>query len=373
MENFWQNLPKPILGLSPMDGVTDLPYRMMQAKYGMPDVIFTEFIPVEGIVRLSERLLMDFWYSAQERPAVAQIYGSKPEMFYPSAQLVCELGFNGVDINMGCPARSVVHHGSGAALIKTPDLAVEIIETVKQAVQDWVEHDGIVWDKWQILEPKKAQRIFNEFVKEVKAKGLYEDLDWSQTKRELIPVSVKTRTGFHQPVTEDWISTLLSTDPAVITIHGRTLKQLYTGSADWDELVKAVNLRDQKRSQTLIFGNGDIKSKQDVEDKLQMAKFDGFLIGRGTYGNPWIFEQIRGKEITPTTGQRFALMLEHAKVHEQFKPEEAFVQMRKNLAWYVSGIHGAAALRAKLVRANSSQEVEEIIHSSLINDSTSSP
>jgi tRNA-dihydrouridine synthase B len=371
--NFWHNLKKPIIGLAPMDGVTDFPYRFIQGKYGNPDVSFTEFIPVEGIVRLSERLLMDFWYAQEERPIVAQVYGNKPEMFYASAQLVCELGFDGVDINMGCPARSVVHSGSGAALIKNPDLAVEIIQTVQQAVLDWEENNGIVWEKWQVLDPQIAKKTFTQFVETCKQNGLYQDLDWEKNKRRAIPVSVKTRIGFASPVVEEWIPTLLSTKPAVITLHGRTLKQLYTGFADWEEVGKAVSLRDQSGTSTLILGNGDIKSTQDIKDKLKIADFDGFLIGRGTYGNPWIFAEAKGEKSNPTIEEKFSVMIEHAHLHEKYKSEEAFMQMRKNLAWYVSGIHGAAALRGQLVKSNSAQEVEDIIHFWFKNANISSP
>jgi tRNA-dihydrouridine synthase len=375
--SFWHEIEKPVIGLSPMDGVTDLPYRMMHAKYGNPDVIFTEFIPVEGIVRLNERLLMDFWYCAQERPVVAQIYGKDLDLFYSSTQLVCELGFDGVDINMGCPARSVVHRGCGAALINTPKLAQDIVHTVKQAVLDW-EKDGINWEKWPVIPGEKARKLLNEFAQKSQQMGLYEDAaPLSDTNtRVSIPVTVKTRIGFDKPVVEEWMDYLLQTPAEVISIHGRTLKQMYTGGADWEEIKRAVDFRNTANSDKLIFGNGDVKTVADAAERVKETEVDGILIGRGTFGNPWLFKDFKQKVISQlqngnntspkATGPRdlhdlFSVMLEHAKLHDHYKPEKAFVQMRKNLAWYISGIPGASNLRAQLVRSSSPNDIESII------------
>ena len=135
--NFWQKIDKPIIGLSPMDGVTDASFRFITAKHGGPDVTFTEFVNVEAAFHAPHTLMRDLMYSEIERPVVAQIYGHTPELFYKVAHIVCALGFDGLDINMGCPAKKVAAKGSGAALIRTPELARAIIQSARQGIQDW--------------------------------------------------------------------------------------------------------------------------------------------------------------------------------------------------------------------------------------------
>lgn len=378
--NFWQDLNRPIVGLSPMDGVTDLPFRVNQARVAKPDVIFTEFIPVEGIVRLNQKLLRDFWYLAEERPVVAQIYGNDPELFYSAAQLVAELGFDGVDLNMGCPAKSVVHRGCGAALINTPDLAKQLIKATYEGVKSWRENGGIEWDKWPEIKSDKARTEFEKFINTSQNLGIYKDFqlinegddlklelgknnEASKRDRVRIPVSVKSRIGFRESVVERWVDELLDSNAEVISLHGRTLKQMYRGQADWEEIAKAVNRRDKSGKDTLILGNGDITSREDLRKRVDQTNVDGVLIGRGTFGNPWIFDDVLGNvsKNEHEIDKRFNTMIEHAKLHEFYKEESEFVQMRKNLAWYISHVPGAAKLRSKLVRSNSARELEEII------------
>ncbi|MFM7842470.1 MAG: tRNA-dihydrouridine synthase, partial [Nitrospira sp.] len=134
---FWEALPRPIIGLAPMDGVTDAPFRLTVANQGRPDVLFTEFTSVMDVCRGPSHLLASLIYSECERPIVAQLYGKQPELFYQAAQMVCELGFDGLDINMGCPSRNVASSGSGAGLIRTPDLAHDIIRSARQGIADW--------------------------------------------------------------------------------------------------------------------------------------------------------------------------------------------------------------------------------------------
>ncbi|MFW5702766.1 MAG: tRNA dihydrouridine synthase [Candidatus Dojkabacteria bacterium] len=352
-----------ILALAPMDGVTDVAYREVVARYGAPDLMYTEFIAVEGIVRISERLLPDFWYTPAQRPVLAQIYGNDPELFYASTQLACELGFDGIDINMGCPAKRVVHRGCGAGLICNPTLAKEIVFSCKRAVKDWAE-GGINWKNWPVISGDKAKKKFESFIaSSLEKPNLYADVSFSSNKkREPVPVSIKTRIGYDQPVTESWIEELLETNPAAIAIHGRTLKQAYAGKANWGEIIKAKILRDElqmdQEERTLILGNGDIKSKEDISPEL-----DGVLIGRGTFGKPWVFEEIRGKTVSHNSSE---VILEHVRLHELYKPERSFPQMRKNLAWYVGGFHGASELRSKLVRSSSATEVADILAASAL-------
>ncbi len=221
--NFWKILPKPFIGLSPMDGVSDAAFRYITAKYGKPDVITTEFISVDGVLHAAETLFKDFWYSDIERPIVAQIFGIEPELFYLSAQIIAELGFDGVDINMGCPAKTVSRRGAGAGLISNPELAKQIIAATKQGVKDWQEK-GI------------DQNINDKLLKQIELTIKEIRVEFKSSQRKLLPVSVKTRIGYENVEVEKWIPEILCMDVQNITVHGRTLKQMYQGEANWDAL-----------------------------------------------------------------------------------------------------------------------------------------
>src|SRR5258708_7376435 len=195
--SFWQNLAKPIVGLSPMDGVTDAPFRYITKKYGNPDVIYTEFTSVEGVCHKAKELLKDFLYDETQRPIVAQVYGTTPKFFRQTAVVLCELGFDGIDINMGCPAKNVAHSGAGAALIKTPKLAQEIIRETKAGIQDWLNG----------MTSKDCPDISAEIAVEVEKR--HQALPEQYQQRRPLPVSVKTRIGYDSPVIEEWIPTLL--------------------------------------------------------------------------------------------------------------------------------------------------------------------
>ena len=338
-KGFWGKIKKPIVGLAPMDGVTDAAMRFITKKYGNPDVMFTEFVSAEGIKAGSVRLMRDLRFVNKERPVVAQLFGKDREAFYLSTLVVCALGFDGVDINMGCPARKVAGRGGGAGLIKTPDLAVQIIKEVKRAIDDWV--GGVS------LEEAGVSKKIVEYVEQVGGHDL---------QRKRLPVSVKTRVGYDKPVIREWIKVLLSAEPAVISLHGRTLKQGYGGLADWEEIGKAVELC--KKTETLLLGNGDIKSIEDGEEKLKKYGGDGFLIGRASFGNPWVFGKGK-KEVT--IKEKMRVMVEHAEKYEEFFPEDRFFAMRKHLSWYAKGFDGASLLRQKLVICNSAEEVMKLV------------
>jgi tRNA-dihydrouridine synthase B len=344
MNNFWKSLPAGFIGLSPMDGVTDHPCRHIDKKYGKHAVTYTEFTCVEGIAHGATRLLKDFLYDETQRPIVAQIYGHTPEDFRTVALIVCQLGFDGVDINMGCPAKNVTHSGSGAALIRTPQLAQEIIAATKAGVDDWYNgktvNDTTLSDEIKKEVNEKAQNIIRE-----------------NSDRKKIPVSVKTRIGFNEPVVEDWIPTLLEMDLAAIALHGRTLQQRYAGFADWEQIGNAVKI--VKQTETIIMGNGDVKTVTEAKEKIDQYGLDGILMGRATWGNPWVFQNY-----TPTLEERFAVAIEHAEFYEKcFKDEERynFLPMRKHLGWYISNFPGAADLRIKIMQTNSSEEVKNLL------------
>lgn len=228
IQGFWKELSKPIVGLSPMDGVTDAAFRYIVDKYGKPDILFTEFTSAEGLERGAVSLLNAFVYHQTQTPTVAQIFGANPKSFYTAAFIISELGFDGIDINMGCPDKNVAKHGGGAGLILDPKRAQEIIIETKKGVTDWSEgrtmedihmHSNIM--RW-IKDYQKAHNII--------------------PTRRILPISVKTRIGYDKVVTEDWIKSLLEVEPVNISIHGRTLKQLYSGKADWEEIGKAAEI-----------------------------------------------------------------------------------------------------------------------------------
>ncbi len=334
---FWDALPDPIIGLSPMDGVTDAPFRSIVAKTGKPSFMITEFVNVEGLSRGATSLLSAFKYSEAERPIVAQIYGIEEDSLYNSALIAAHLGFDGIDLNMGCPARKVARRGSGAGLIAMPETAKKLIRIAKRAAEDFAE--GMTLEKAKIR-PK--------IIKAVKL------LHPEKPDRRLIPVSVKTRIGYDAPTHKKWIGELLKESPAAISLHGRTLKQMYSGRADWNAIGEAAEIC--KGSGTLLLGNGDITSVEDAKEKIKTYGVDGVLIGRAVYGNPWIFT---GKE--PDLSDRIQIAIEHSRLYEEIMPERHFWNMRKHLAWYVKGFPGAGEVRKKLMKTDSSKDVEEIL------------
>lgn len=335
-----------------MDGVTDHPYRHIQKKYGRPDVMYTEFATVEGFCRGVTRVLNDFIFDETQRPIVAQIYGTTPQFFREAATALCQLGFDGIDINMGCPAKSVAHSGAGAALILTPKLAQEIVRATQAGVEDWQNGKTV----------RDCAHITDELAAMIEERHTTLPKQYQQHQRE-IPVTVKTRVGFDNKVVQDWIKTLLEVEPVAIAIHGRTLRQGYGGMADWEEIAKAVQTA--KDSKTLIIGNGDVQSRAQALERVEQYGVDGVFIGRGSFGNPWTFLD---KEVDIAT--RANLAVEHSELFEAtFGHNENyhFMPMRKHLGWYIRNIPNAVEIRVALVRSESAQQVKEILrHYNLI-------
>ncbi len=359
--SFWHRIAQPIIGLSPMDGVTDPAFRFIVARYGNPDVQFTEFINVDEICYGVESAWTQLRYVEIERPVVAQIYGADPEKFYQVAQVICALGFDGVDINMGCPSKSVSARGCGAALIKNPPLAKEILRAAQAGVKDWAAGREI---ETIGLRSKVAQKIHS--------------LMTPREGRRAIPVSVKTRLGYDSVIIEEWVTMLLEEQPEAISIHGRTLAQMYRGRADWEAIGRAAKL--VRQTSTLILGNGDVESMQDVIDRVQATHVHGVLIGRGCLGNPWLFLQKawakaainhaalqgEGQEISESIQEislreRFQVAVEHARYFESLGGAQRFSAMRKHLGWYCKGFPGAAETRARMFQTSSSVDVEEVL------------
>lgn len=359
--NFWQHIPKPILGLSPMDGVTDAPFRLMAAKVGKPDLVMTEFTNVEGLARNAALMLDDFLYSEIERPAIAQIYGSEPESFYKIAVVCAALGFDGIDINMGCPAKNVASRGCGAALIRNPALAKQIIQAVKRGVKDWSE--GLSIDRLS-LKPRMTLKIRKMNLDRIGVADISE--------RKPLPVSVKTRIGFDSIVVEDWVRQLLEEDPVAISLHGRTLKQMYQGSADWDAIARAAEIIHQ--TPTLVLGNGDLITAEDVVRRIRESRVDGVLVGRGAMGNPWFFQSKAAIKQALAQGasaatfpepvsleERFRVIMEHARYFQELKGLKRFSAMRKHFASYCRGMPRAAELRNQMFQTHNADEVERIL------------
>jgi tRNA-dihydrouridine synthase B len=355
--NFWETLPRPIIGLSPMNGVTDHPFRYIQKKYGNPMLLFTEFTSVDGICAGASALLKDFLYDESQRPVIAQIYGRFPHNFYQTAIILCQLGFDGIDINMGCPSKSIANAGAGAGLIRTPSLAQEIVRSTKRAVQDWC--NGATVRDCEDVPPSLAKKV----------ETLYEQLPPEFQQRRPLPVSVKTRIGYSSSQVTEWIPQLLESEPVAITIHGRTLTQGYAGDSNWDEIGKAANLA--RGSGTLILGNGDLCSLDDAYCRIAGYGVDGALIGRASYGNPHLFQREKALAqqeaigYTPTPSQepdRYEMLhiaLEHARLYDKsfgHMDRYQFLPMRKHLGWYVRHIPGASHLRRTLVQAHNLDE-----------------
>ncbi|EKE19410.1 MAG: hypothetical protein ACD_9C00028G0004 [uncultured bacterium] len=316
-KNFWGKLERPFFVLAPMADVTDLAQRQMLVKYGKPDVLYTEFVSCDGFMSKGRKVLaQDLRYKKNEHPLVAQFFGAKPENFRECARLVREMGFDGFEINMGCPDKSVEKQGAGAALMKNPKLAREIIRASKEGAGD-------------------------------------------------IPVSVKTRIGYNKNEIETWLPEILAEKPAVITIHGRTRKEMSEVDAHWDVIKRAVEIA--KGSGVLIIGNGDVKNLKDGIEKARLSGVDGVMVGRGIFGNPWFFNKKISIE-NISLKERFAVMIEHAKLFEKEisnKNIKGFHVMKKHFKAYVSGFDGAKELRAKLMEASNVAEVEDIIENYL--------
>ncbi|MFA5136876.1 MAG: tRNA-dihydrouridine synthase [Patescibacteria group bacterium] len=342
MHNVWTDLKKPIIGLGPMDGITDPAYREIVDIYGHPDLLFTEFAPAEGITHKVTPPLRSLIRHQTKTPLIAQLFGSDPKSFYKAFFIVAEMGYDGIDINMGCPDSNIMKKRGGGAFIGRPTDAKEIIKIVQRAANDW----------------KNGKTIGEAGLRE-------EIIIWIKTNRikkscpKKIPVSIKTRTGIDKHITKEWISTLLDLTPSAIILHGRTLRQMYHGKADWDEIEKAALLA--KHSETVIIGSGDIISKKQAITFAKKYKVDGVLIARAALGNPWIFSDKK-----PTQKEIYEAIIKHCNLFIEYQPRLKLYPMRKHLAWYIKGIKGSRALRNRLVQVVTLEDVKTIFKGTLI-------
>ncbi len=359
-----------------MADVTDPAFRRIIASYGKPDVTWTEFVSADGLAHPTgrENLIKDLAFTDAERPIVAQLFSSNPVNMKNAAKLCAELGFDGVDINMGCPDRTIEKQGCGSAMIKTPDKALEIIQAARQGI--------------------------------------------TESGKE-IPVSVKTRVGYNKEDIDGWIAFLLKQNLAALTVHARTRKDMSQVPANWDYISRVVKLRDELAPDTIIIGNGDVVDMADGLEKAKQTGADGLMIGRACFGNPWIFSSSPHIKTPPAFGhpllarggtlrnlwckilkfagvvspscqegargsleeddystkerywlhnkpdvpleQKLRVMVEHSQLFCELLPHKNFATMKKHYKAYCHGFPGAKELRMKLMDAPDVATVSDIV------------
>lgn len=309
--SFWDNLPKPFFVLAPMEAVTDVVFRHVIARAYPPDVYFTEFTNAASFCspkgRHSTRGRLTF--TEDEKPIVAQIWGNNPEDFAKMSKELKRMGFSGIDINMGCPDKSVIKTGSCSALIENPSLAAELIAAAKEG-------------------------------------GL--------------PVSVKTRLGFKTIKTKEWTSFLLEQNLAALTVHGRTQKEMSKVPAHWDEIAKVATLRANIAPQTLVIGNGDVENRQHGLQLINEHGLDGIMIGRGIFHNPFAFEthpQEHSKE------ELLELLKFHLDLFDQTSKKEPrkFDPLKRFFKIYIRDFPGASELRHELMQSKDTTQARRTI------------
>jgi len=311
--NIYKQLKKPIFALSPMEGITDCVFRQIVILSSRPGLVYTEFLNVDGfnskgVEDVSKRLKT----LESDTPVVVQLWGLKPENFKKTAEVIRKEFpvFKGIDLNMGCSVRNVLSRGAGAGLINTPTLAKDIVQATKDCSGD-------------------------------------------------LPISVKTRLGYDRINTEEWIGFLLGLDLDVISVHGRIAKQGYSGSADWDEIGRCVGLRDARGKDTLIFGNGDVKSLDEAEGRVREYGLDGVLIGREVWSNPWFFS---GKSIEEVSfEEKRDMLLKHICLYMEVYGNKNIFELRKFFKTYINGFKGASNIRQEMMGIEDGEELKGFV------------
>lgn len=306
--NIWQELPKPFLILAPMEGVTDVAFRQVIAKAGRPDLFYTEFTNVSSFASEKGRhnALERLEIAKSDSPIIAQIWGKNPEHFSELGHALESLGFSGVDLNFGCPDKNVNRAGGGAAMIKTPELAVECYRKVKESTN--------------------------------------------------LPVSIKTRLGFtYVDEYKTWLPTLLNEHPAALTVHLRTRKEMSKVAAHYELIPEIIRLRDEISPETKLIINGDIKDKSEaLKLYAQYPEIDGFMIGRGVFTNPYCFTDHQA-----TQDELMDLLKLHLNLYKETANYEPLKHYYKI---YINNFPGASDLRAKLMETHSISEAKKILN-----------
>jgi tRNA-dihydrouridine synthase len=313
MTNIWKELPRPFFALAPMESVTDTVFRHVIASAARPDLFVTEFVNAssfcspKGVHSTRGRLT----FTPDEQPIIVQIWGNKPDEFVRMSQDLANMGFAGIDINMGCPDKNVVRTGSGSALIRSPELASRLIVAAKTG-------------------------------------GL--------------PVSVKTRLGYSNiDEYESWITHLLHQNLANLTIHLRTRKEMSKVAAHYELIPNIRKLRDEIAPQTILTINGDIRDHQHGLELAEQYGVDGIMIGRGVFNNPFAFETNKGEH---GREELIKLLFLHLDLHDKYSAEletRKFDPLKRFLKIYVHDFPGASELRNQLMHTKNTTEVRKII------------
>jgi len=317
--SFLDNLPKPFFILAPMDDVTDTVFRQIITDCARPDIFFTEFVNVDGLESPGrQRLMHKLMLSDKEKPVIAQLWGLRPNNFKKVAAEVKQMGFSGIDLNIGCPVKTVIKNGACAALINNRELAGQIIDATREAVG------------------------------------------------EDFPVSVKTRVGF-TTVDMTWPEFLLSKKLNMLSIHGRTAKQLSKVPADWELIGKVRQMRDVLCPSALIVGNGDIKDRQHGLELAKSYDLDGVMVGRGIFEDPFLFsEDSRWEDRSPQ--QRIELFKSHISLYLQTyrDGQRKFEALRKFCKVYISGFDGASDLRIKFMGTTTPEDALALLEEATV-------
>lgn len=304
----------PFFVLAPMDDVTDTVFRQIIDGCAPPDLYFTEFVNVDGLQSPGRhKLLPKLQFSKGEKPIIAQIWGKNPENFRKTASELVDMGFDGVDINMGCPDKTITKNGCCAAFINNRELAQEVITAVQQGVSD------------------------------------------------RLPVSVKTRIGYNS-IDLSWIEFLLQQNIDMLTVHGRTKKEMSAVPNHWEVFAEIVSLRDKLAPKTKLVGNGDILTRQQGKDLAEKYRLDGVMIGRGIFSDPFVFaEESSWTEWSPQ--QKIDLYKKHVRLFDQTwkNGERRIATLNKFCKTYINGFDGASELRATLMSATSAQDLQKIL------------
>lgn len=311
----WKEVAKPLVALAPMADMTDLPFCLICKEHKTP-MMFREMVSSEAVVRFNEKTLRMAESDDRERPLVQQIFGSDPHIMAEAARIIEERFHpDGIDINMGCPVYNIVHNFNGASLIRDPARASAIIKAMKAAVR--------------------------------------------------VPISVKTRLGWSDDRDcLEFVKVVADAGAELISLHGRTKEQGYSGVANWDRVGEA---RAQVPHVPFLV-NGDITTPELAKEALQRSGADGMLLGRGALGNPWIFQRIETYLKTgellpePSIAEKVETVRKHARLQAEHYGERGLVKLRKHLPWYFKGASEFKELRSKLVRIQSLAELEDILN-----------
>ena len=316
--NIWKQLKsskQPFYVLAPMDDVTDTVFRQIVAKHAPADLMMTEFANADGYCSPGKQAISSrLKYEPIEGPVIAQIWGIDPKNYLTMAKDIKAMGFAGIDINMGCPVKDMIKKGACSAMIQNPSLAADVIAATKEGAGS-------------------------------------------------LPVSVKTRIGFDDIDTENWIGFLLEQKLDALIVHGRTRKEMSKVPAHWEEVAKSVQLRDNISPDTVIVGNGDVMSRLEGDTRARETGADGIMIGRGIFHDLFVFSDTTSVH---TQAQMLAIMADHIKLHiATWGDNKSYEPLKKFYKLYINNFAGSAKLRAQFMETKNTKEALKLIENVL--------